>query len=330
MTSLAYRTLAKFITEKMRMSHIYQPVMLMALIKGNGRATIREIAAAFLSNDESQLEYYAEITKGMPGKVLAKHNVVKRDGDAYRLTVDPLSMSDSERQEIVSLCDEHIDRYRRRRGSAIYDHRRTALGYVPGSLRYEILKRAAFHCELCGVSHEERALEVDHIVPKKHGGQDDWSNLQALCYKCNANKGARDDTHFRAVRESYAHRQADCPFCTLPTGRVVAENALAYAIRDAYPVTHLHTLLIPKRHSAMYLDLHMSERLAIDRLLTECRDEIVARDRGVEGFNLGINMGEVAGQTIFHCHVHLIPRREGDVESPRGGVRGVIPGKSSY
>jgi ATP adenylyltransferase len=191
----------------MRMAHIYQPIMIKELITHGGKATIRKIASAFLARDQSQLEYYEQITKNMPGKVLAKHGIVERIGDEYRLTVDPSLLSLNQRDELIRLCDEMVRTYMEKRGAAVYDHRRTALGYLSGSLRYEILRRAGFRCELCGVSAGERAIEVDHIFPRKHGGSDDLTNLQALCFKCNANKGARDDTDFRAIREGINARQ---------------------------------------------------------------------------------------------------------------------------
>lgn len=152
------------------MSHIYQPVMIKELLTHGGKSSIRDIAAAFLARDASQLEYYEQITKDMPGKVLNKHGIVQRDGDAYRLTVDTPSLSSDERDELVRLCDEAIVTYLEKRGTAVYDHLRAALGYLSGSLRYEVLKRAGFRCELCGVSANERAIEVDHILPRKHGG----------------------------------------------------------------------------------------------------------------------------------------------------------------
>ena len=111
---------------------------------------------------------------------------------------------------------------------------------------------------------------------------------------------------------------------------MIAENELAYAIRDGFPVTELHTLVIPKRHVADYFDLHQPELNAINQLLQELKSDIVREDPEVTGFNIGINAGESAGQTVMHCHVHLIPRRKGDVEEPRGGVRGVIPSRQSY
>jgi ATP adenylyltransferase len=319
--------LRDFIQNRMRMSHIYQPVMIRELLKRGGKASIRNIAAAFLARDVSQLEYYEQITKDMPGKVLGKHGVVQRDGDEYRLTIDPSSLSSEERDELVRLCDEKVSAYLQKRGAAAYDHRRAALGYLSGSLRYAVLKRAGFRCELCGISADERAIEVDHILPRKHGGEDDLTNLQALCFKCNANKGARDNEDFRVIREGVNMRQSTCVFCELPADRIIASNTLAFAIRDNYPVTELHTLVIPKRHAVTFFDLFEPERRAINQLLDGLRVEIMKKDASVSGFNIGMNSGDTAGQTIHHAHVHLIPRRQGDVQDARGGVRGVIPGK---
>jgi diadenosine tetraphosphate (Ap4A) HIT family hydrolase len=314
----------------MRMAHIYQPVMIRELLQHGGRASIRQIAAAFLARDESQLEYYEQITKAMPGKVLSKHGIVERDGEHYRLAGAASSLSSEGRKELVQLCDAAINSYLEKRGAAVYDHRRAALGYLSGSLRYEVLKRAGFRCELCGISANERAIEVDHILPRKHGGEDDLTNLQALCFKCNANKGARDNVDFRVIREGINARYSGCIFCEIPDERILAFNALAFATRDKYPVTELHTLVVPKRHVATFFDLFEPERRAINHLLIDLRTEIEKKDASVSGFNVGINNGESAGQTVSHAHVHLIPRRDGDVQNARGGVRGIIPGKAIY
>ncbi len=143
----SFNHLRDFIQKRMRMSHIYQPVMIRELLKSGGKASIRSIAAAFLMRDESQFEYYEQITKNMPGKVLAKHGVVVRDGDQYRLATDPSSLSSKERDELVRLCDAAISAYLSKRGTAVYDHRRAAVGYLSGSLRYEVLKHAGFRCD---------------------------------------------------------------------------------------------------------------------------------------------------------------------------------------
>jgi len=108
------------------------------------------------------------------------------------------------------------------------------------------------------------------------------------------------------------------------------QNELAFAIRDGFPVTELHTLIIPRRHVEDYFGLTSDELLACDALLRGLKSEIVRMDPMVTAFNIGMNAGLAAGQTIFHCHIHLIPRRAGDVVNPRGGVRHIIPGKGFY
>ena len=105
---------------------------------------------------------------------------------------------------------------------------------------------------------------------------------------------------------------------------------LCIAIKDAFPVTEHHTLVIPKRHVSDYFELYQPERNAIDQMLHEQRQSILEQDDNDTGFNVGINAGASAGQMVFHVHVHLISRSSGDVEDPRGGVRGVIPTKQAY
>jgi ATP adenylyltransferase len=121
-----------------------------------------------------------------------------------------------------------------------------------------------------------------------------------------------------------------CIFCELPSDRFIDETELTLVFRDAFPVTDLHTLIIPKRHVSDYFNLTIAERDDIQNLLLKHKDLIENEDSSVSGFNVGNNIGLSAGQTVFHVHTHLIPRRDGDVESPRGGVRGVIPGKQAY
>ena len=123
---------------------------------------------------------------------------------------------------------------------------------------------------------------------------------------------------------------ADCLFCETSPTRVVLANNLAYAMWDGFPVTRLHALIIPRRHTPDYFSLTVDELLACNELLHKMGGSVKADDPSVEGFNIGSNLGEVAGQTIFHCHIHLIPRRRGDVENPRGGIRHLIPGKGAY
>jgi ATP adenylyltransferase len=175
------------------------------------------------------------------------------------------------------------------------------------------------------LARDESQLEYYEKITKEMP-----DNLQALSFKCNANTGARDDEDFRVVRESINARESGCVFSELPAERVIASNPLAFAVRDSLPVTELHTVVMPRRHAATFFDLFEPERRAINQLLAALRAEIMKKNAAVSGFNIGMNGGKAAGQTVDHAHVHLIPRRQGDVQEPRGGVRGVIPGKAAY
>ena len=121
-----------------------------------------------------------------------------------------------------------------------------------------------------------------------------------------------------------------CLFCDIKKSGCAHENGLAYASYDSYPVSEYHCLVIPKRHIYDYFDLTDEELLACNNLIKIIKNEITNKDKTVKGFNLGTNIGQVSGQSIYHCHFHLIPRREGDVENPQGGVRSVIPSKQHY
>jgi ATP adenylyltransferase len=326
---MTYKELLEFIASKMRMSHIYQPVMIKRLLEAGGISHQTEIAKAILQYDQAQLEYYINITNKMVGRVLRNHGIVKKEGKRYNL-VGFDELSKSQVSELVALCDQRIGEYIARRGDQIWAHRNHAEGYISGTVRYEVLKRAKYRCELCGISANIKALEVDHIMPRSRGGSDDISNFQALCFSCNAMKRDRDDTDFRGARESYEHREKGCLFCEIVLERIIAENELSYAIRDSFPVTEMHTLVIPKRHVATYFELTQAEVNATNQLLGEIKANIESADTTVSGFNIGMNNGESSGQTIFHCHIHLIPRRDGDVKNPVGGVRHVIHGKGFY
>ena len=121
-----------------------------------------------------------------------------------------------------------------------------------------------------------------------------------------------------------------CLFCDIKTSGFIHENELAYVSYDTYPVSKYHCLVIPKRHIKDYLDLTDNELIACNHLIKIAKDEIMYKDQMVKGFNLGTNIGKVSGQSILHCHFHLIPRREGDVKNPQGGIRSVIPNKQHY
>ena len=121
-----------------------------------------------------------------------------------------------------------------------------------------------------------------------------------------------------------------CLFCTTKNDDIIEENKFAFATLDSYPVSSQHCLIIPKRHVKEYFDLSEEEVLGCDQLIKKIKIKVENNDKTIKGFNIGINSGKEAGQSIMHCHIHLIPRREGDAENPQGGVRAVIPSKQHY
>jgi diadenosine tetraphosphate (Ap4A) HIT family hydrolase len=120
-----------------------------------------------------------------------------------------------------------------------------------------------------------------------------------------------------------------CPFCSLESDRIISESDYTVTIRDGFPVSEGHTLIIPKRHVQSFFELQAIEKTAILQALDEAK-EALDRELNPDGYNIGINDGEAAGQTVMHLHIHLIPRYKGDTEDPRGGVRHVFPEKAKY
>lgn len=319
----------------LRMSHIYKPIMLLTVIRNGGAASKEEIAKSFVLSNSDQISYYKnKVVHPMPGNRLVRDGLLEKDGDTYRLSGLLSQLNTEEMAEIEEILKQRVSDYLEIR-NPFGDQN---LDAVPGNLRFEVLRDAGGRCELCGTSSKEKQIDVDHIIPRANGGSNDRSNLQALCRTCNAQKRARDDTNFIEVHASYDEREQDCIFCQLEGSKErhiyvnnsPIENELAFAIYDGFAVTEGHTLIIPKRHVPDYFDLHNAEHNAIEQLLKQQRELLLANDPTITGWNVGINAGISAGQTVHHVHIHLIPRRDGDMEDPRGGVRGVIPSKQKY
>ena len=280
-----------------------------------------------MARDELQIEHYRRnIVQQMPGRRLLRDGVIEREGNSYRLNALFDKLLEWQRLDLIAACERRIEEHRAAYGDLFA---KRTVDAVTGSNRYDALKRAGGRCELCGVSHEARPLHVDHIRPRAKGGSNELSNLQVLCETCNTEKRDRDDTDFRAVNSEFQKRNENCVFCQADA-RTLDENELAFAILDLHPVTADHTLILSRRHVADFFELHRAERLAIDDLVYARRKALRQSDATIVAFNIGVNCGKAAGQTIEHVHVHLIPRRVGDLDDPRGGVRGVIPTKRSY
>ena len=126
-------------------------------------------------------------------------------------------------------------------------------------------------------------------------------------------------------------KDKECIFCNKSNCKIILSTNYFFVIRDTvYPVTKNHTLIITNRHVSDYFDLKDEELSELNIILKNQKKELENLDNKITGFNVGVNIGKDAGQSIMHCHIHLIPRRKGDVKDPRGGVRGVIPEKQKY
>lgn len=320
--------LKEFLLNRMSMSHIYQPLVVRVLLENDGKASVRKIAAEFLAYDEAQVEYYINIVKRWPKITLSKHGIIDTTlRGFFRLQVDFDRMTEAERAELIGICNEKIKGYIAGYKGIIGDYRYNPEDLSSSSTRYLVLKLANGKCALCGASVRDKPIDVDHIIPRNKGGSNDISNLQALCYECNRAKRDRDSQDFRTL--TGMEHDANCIFCSLDT-RVTHEYNSALCVRDEHPVTPFHSLIIPRRHVLTLGDLPLTELSDLFQLAKVVKQDLRQLDKAIGGFNFGINEGATAGQTVSHLHLHLIPRRAGDVADPRGGVRGVIPDKAFY
>ena len=306
--SLDFENLQDFIAHRMKMTHIYQPLMIKTLLQSGNEATAVDVAREFLNEDKAQLEYYTTIVKRWPSITLRKHNVVSysRRGGVFRLLLDGATKEQKER--LVELCDARINEYINRTLKGPWYNRRGSREHIPGKLRYDVLAKSGGHCVACGVSALKTALEVDHIVPVNMGGTNDISNLQALCYKCNAQKKDRDKTDFIMVLNRLKYRNPKCSLCT--SDRHVMGNDMAFAVLHGKPVTDLHSLVLPKRHVGSFFDLIPAEKTLCMDLVDSVKTQIQDSDRSVTGFNVGFDAGRTAGPMTEHCQIHIIPRRQ--------------------
>lgn len=328
MNKKSFEELTQFITQDMKMSHIYQPLMIRSLVDSNGKATIRQLALAFLEHDESQLKHYESVIKKMPLKVLKGRKIVDHEGDLVSLNLKG-RLTFEQKAELRMLCEQKMQEFILNKGMSLWDYRMLG-GPVKGSVYYEVMKESGGRCALCGVTSKDRPLDVDHIIPRSKGGNSEKENLQVLCSRCNRTKGNRDRTNWKVFKDVEAIE--NCIFCweNLDKKRVVAEYDHIYAIKDGIPVTEDHLLIIPKRHASDWFSMTEQERYEAETLIRTLKGKLESDDETISGFNIGMNCGIDAGQTILHAHIHLIPRRKGDTENPVGGVRGVMAGTRDY
>ncbi|MFO8000079.1 MAG: bifunctional class I SAM-dependent methyltransferase/HIT family protein [Marinilabilia sp.] len=160
--------------------------------------------------------------------------------------------------------------------------------------------------------HKKTTYQCDVILPFDSELKNDFCEIYSL------------------KRFTEVQQKSPCPFCHVSRKvKYIAENSFAYAIYDGFPVSRGHSLIIPKRHVSDYFEMTQKEQFYCWNLVNFVKT-ILHKELNPDGFNIGVNIGEAAGQSIFHAHIHLIPRYKGDVKNPKGGVRHVIPGKGYY
>src|ERR1035441_3354171 len=147
---MSYEKLVDFLEHKMSMSHVYQPLLVRALVDAGGTATIRQLAQVFLAQDESQILYYEKRIKEMPVKVLKRHGIIEADGQLVSLTASKLSLE--QKVQIRMLCEQRLQSFVQKRGIGIWDYRLLDEEPIPDSLRFQVLKVASGRCLLCGIS----------------------------------------------------------------------------------------------------------------------------------------------------------------------------------
>lgn len=315
--------LREFLLNKMKMSGPYQPIIIKCLLGNNGKAPLELIAKELSANDPEAIGYYKEKLKVYPKQVLKNHEIASIEKDFYRFD-DSISFDDEEKLELLKIASEKAEEYYKK--NPFSDFARHGWG----NLRHNMIA-AHPYCALCGAKPtDEIMLDIDHILPVSKGGTDDPSNLQVLCHRCNRGKGNDLIKSAALAHEEYRNHQKDCIFCNIDSSRIEDEDNYIFVIKDNYPVTSGHTLIIPKRHVSEALMLSDIEMLTIFHQSKVLCDKLMREDPEVDGFNLGFNVGRSAGQTVFHVHFHVIPRRKNDVADPAGGLRNIIPGKGKY
>jgi len=189
---VTFEELLDFVNNKMRMSHVYQPLVIEFLAQSGGTATLRQLATNMAAADEAAVGFYANKISTMPVPVLKERGAVTRDGEVISLTTSQLTYE--QRATLVAACEVRIAKFLAERGAGVWSVLIETLP-VPESIRYEVLKRDR-KCLLCGAGPDQIQLQVDHIIPRSKGGSNDLSNLQVLCATCNRGKSNRDDESF--------------------------------------------------------------------------------------------------------------------------------------
>lgn len=296
-----FEALRRFITEKMRMSEVYQPLVIRTLIENGGSASTRQLALAVLPYDTSQVEYYEHIMKRWPKDTLKRHDIISYRRNNFALNADVSLLSEYQKTELTSLCTQKIQQFLD--GKLTKQQQTKIPTHVSGLMRYEVLRRAKSRCALCGITRDERALDVDHIIPRSLGGKTEMSNLQALCYVCNRSKGNQDKTDFRNYIPPSLN--PGCQLCC-SVQSVTVQNIRAFALTEGENSPEESIIVVPKRHVGSFFDLDQKEVNDCYSLLRQQRNSLY--DKYVDpNFEIIVNEIQNRDQSNFHTYIRLIP-----------------------
>ena len=283
----------------MRMTHIYQPVMIRTLLESrDNTATVDQIAMNFLADDQSQLNYYKKITKRWPHITLKKHRVVSYEKNKYTLSLDE-RLSSKQRKKLIELCNLRLEEFMEN-DPWIRLFREIDSSPINSSMRYDVLARSKGVCVGCGAKSTEALLHVDHIVPRSLGGPTDPHNLQALCQKCNLQKRNRDETDFMRWHKQLQFRKNDCLLCSQKD--TIKSNSLAHAIRPK-DLGAAGALVIPNRHVDAFVDLIPAEK----QLCMILVDDIIREGKKETGS--GFEVSGLDGTHDGHCRISVVSKK---------------------
>ena len=293
-----FQELEHFIEKKMRMTHIYQPLMIKTLLESNNIASVEQIARGFLVNDQPQLDYYKKIVKKWPHKTLKSHKVVDYEKGKYTLLLDDCTNED--RTKLITLCDKRLKEFIDK-DPWIRTFRALDKKSISGNIRYDTLAKSKGVCVACGKNSMQALLHVDHIIPYSLGGETEPHNLQTLCSACNLEKNNLDDTDFIKSHLRMKYRRKDCIFCD--PRDMITENRLACAIHGM----ESDVVVIPKRHVHRYSDLLPAEKSLCRRLVDDIQIHAKKTNTSIRGFSTNYELAYDAPETD-HCCISITPK----------------------
>ena len=285
----------------MSMTHIYQPVMIKKLLESNGRATTETIAKEFIDWDDSLLQYYKGCVMRWPKITLEKHNIVEYNKGTFMLLLD--GITPKQRERLIELCDnktnEYVDKYENRLG--VKSNRNS----ISGTVKYDIFAKFKGVCVACGINSQRRLMDIDHIIPVNMGGNNDISNLQLLCYKCNREKRDRDKTNFVQWHKRLKYRDSKCSLCKM---NPVKTNAMTSAVRMKSSESKLDSVIFPRRHVGTFFDLIPAEKNHCMSLVEKVKMDIMERDRDIGSFSVNFD-SIMSPKKHMHYHINVIPHK---------------------